>query len=42
MSKKKTMNSNKEFKENVIERQINKSKDEINFDEKEDQLRKNF
>ena len=42
MSKKKTMNSNKEFKENVIVRQINKSKDEINFDEKEDQIRKNF
>ena len=36
MSERKTLNSNKEFKENIIEPQIKKGKDEINFSEKED------
>ena len=40
MSKRKTINWKKEFKENIIEPQIKKSKDEINFDEKEGKIRK--
>ena len=40
MSKRKTMYSNKEFKENITEPQIKKSKEEMIFNEKEDQIRK--
>ena len=40
MSKRKIINWKKEFKENIIEPQIKKSKDEINFDEKEGKIRK--
>ena len=42
MSKRKTMNSNKEIKEIVIEPEIKKSKEETNICEKEDQIRKKF
>ena len=40
MSKRKIMNSHKEIKETVIEPETKKSKEEININEKWDQIRK--